>query len=127
MNNYSWPEDEKLGERARLAWATTTAVLSIGTHVTGDVIGRQPFGVFIRVDGVTDAVGLAEISTMPRGTELPALGSRVAAEVIGHREHNHQVQLRLKVSTENNQGSAPDPGTASEISRGGPVRHLRSI
>ncbi|WP_328555002.1 hypothetical protein [Streptomyces sp. NBC_00358] len=48
------------------------------------MIGRQPFGIFIRVDGVPNAVALAEIIAMPEGMGLSVLGARIHGEVIGH-------------------------------------------
>ncbi|WP_329371871.1 hypothetical protein [Streptomyces sp. NBC_01483] len=61
------------------------------------MVGRQSFGIFIRVDGVP-AVALAEIIAMPEGLGLPDLGARIRGEVIGHAEHNHQVRVRLHES-----------------------------
>ncbi|MYW15956.1 hypothetical protein GT039_10195 [Streptomyces sp. SID2955] len=58
-------------------------------------MGRQRFGVFIRIDGVPYAIGLAEITAMPLGVGLPALGAFVSGEVIWHAAHNHQVKVRL--------------------------------
>ncbi|MEU4540437.1 hypothetical protein AB0G15_36915 [Streptosporangium sp. NPDC023825] len=63
--------------------------------MTGMVIGRQPFGVFLRIDGTPEAIGLAEITAMPPDFELPRLGAFVTGEVIWHTEHNHQVRIRL--------------------------------
>ena len=93
---YAWPKGSDLptAEAVRRNWATTVAALPVGTRITGQVVGRRPFGVFIRVDGVPDAVALAEIAGMPLGTELPALGATVAGEVFWHA-HNHQVRVRL--------------------------------
>ncbi|MFF3085280.1 hypothetical protein ACFVRB_09550 [Streptomyces nojiriensis] len=96
MSEYSWPDDgAEVGARARAAWAATCEALPVGTPVTGEVIGRRPFGVFLRIDGVPDAVGLAEITAMPHGAELPHLGARVTGEVLWPAEHNHQVKIRL--------------------------------
>ena len=95
MNEYRWPDDQGLADRARQAWAATTGALPPGTPVTGKVIGPQPFGVFVRIDGTPDAVGLAEVTTMPRDTSMPAVGAAVAGEVIGHAIQNHQIRLRL--------------------------------
>lgn len=67
----------------------------LGSHVSGRVIGRQPFGVFLLLDGVPNAVGLAEITAMPRHMELPAVGATVAGEVIWHADRNRQVRIRL--------------------------------
>jgi hypothetical protein len=50
-------------------------------------IGRQPFVVLIRVDGVPNAVALAEIIAMPERMGPPILGARIRGEVIGHAEH----------------------------------------
>jgi hypothetical protein len=96
VDEYAWPTDPDLptAEAVRRNWAAAVAALPIGAHVTGKVIGRQPFGIFIRVDGVPDAVALAEITAMPLGRELPALGASVEAEVYWHA-HNHQVRVRL--------------------------------
>lgn len=85
-------------ESRQEVWAATLATLPLGTFITGEVIGRQPFGVFIQVDGVPGAMALAEIIAMPEGMGLPALGARVCGEVIGHAEHSHQVRVRLQAS-----------------------------
>ncbi|PSL51511.1 hypothetical protein B0I31_12041 [Saccharothrix carnea] len=71
------------------------AALPVGAPIAGEVIGRQPFGVFIRIDGAPDAVGLAEVTTMPREGELPPMGARITGTVVSHAEHNHQVRVRL--------------------------------
>lgn len=97
MDEYTWPTRPKVpAESYQEVWAATVAALPMGASVTGEVIGRQPFGVFLRVDGVPDAMALAEITAMPQGTDLPVLGARVVGEVIGHAEHNHQVRVRLQ-------------------------------
>ncbi|GGR50237.1 hypothetical protein GCM10010251_79120 [Streptomyces aurantiogriseus] len=82
------------GEAIRRAWAATVAALPVGTRITGQVIGRQRFGVFIRIDDVPGAVALAEITAMPQGMELPARGASVEREVFWHA-HNHQERVRL--------------------------------
>jgi hypothetical protein len=58
------------------------------------VIGRQPFGVFVRIGQAPDAIGLMEVTMMPVGVALPELGVHVLGEVIGHADHNHQVRLK---------------------------------
>ncbi|QMU74290.1 hypothetical protein GXP74_36130 [Streptacidiphilus sp. P02-A3a] len=58
-------------------------------------MGRQPFGVFLAIDGVPDAIGLAEIITMPSEAVLPHIGEHVRGEVIGHADHNCQVRIKL--------------------------------
>ncbi|MFE4546232.1 hypothetical protein [Streptomyces sp. NPDC056785] len=63
--------------------------------MVGEVIGRQRFGVFLRIDGVSNAVGLAEICRMPHGLELPAMGAEVAGRAIRHADHNCQVKIKL--------------------------------
>jgi hypothetical protein len=96
MDEYAWPTGPDLptADVVLGSWAATVAALPVGTHITGEVIGRQPFGVFIRMDGVPNAVALAEITAMPLGMELPALGARVEGEVFWHA-HNCQVRVRL--------------------------------
>ncbi|MFI0808396.1 hypothetical protein [Streptomyces echinatus] len=75
-------------------WAATVAALPVGTPVAGEVIGRQPFGVLLRMDGVPNAIAPAEITSMPQGMDLPALGALVRGEVFWHAD-NHQVRVRL--------------------------------
>lgn len=95
MSGYSWPNYPQIAARARTAWDCTVAELPVGSPVAGEVIGRQPFGVFIRLDGHPDAVGLAEVTAMPQCGTLPLVGEQVSGEVIWHAEHNHQVKIRL--------------------------------
>ncbi len=57
------------------------------------VISRH--GIFMRIKGVPDAVGLAESTAMPLGMELPAPGASVEGVVYWHDAHNHQVRVRL--------------------------------
>lgn len=85
------PAAEEMGR----SWAATVAALPVGSRITGEVIGRQPFGVFLRIEGVPDAVALAEITAMPLGMSLPALGAFVRGQVLWHTDHNHQVKVRL--------------------------------
>ncbi|MGW0316098.1 S1 RNA-binding domain-containing protein [Streptomyces flavidovirens] len=96
MSEYSWPRES--GNRvpdAVSAWTETVRVLPVGTRITGEVVGRQPFGVFLSIDGRPDAVGLARIDRMPRCMELPTVGQRVTGEVVWHAAHNHQVGVVL--------------------------------
>ncbi|MFJ2307177.1 hypothetical protein [Streptomyces sp. NPDC087787] len=97
MDEYAWPTGPEVpaAEAVRQSWAKTVAALPVGARVGGEVIGRQRFGVFIRVEGVSNAVALAEITAMPRGMELPPLGAHIEGTVIDHAHHNHQVKIRL--------------------------------
>ncbi|MGW9032093.1 hypothetical protein ACWGQ5_50530 [Streptomyces sp. NPDC055722] len=97
MDEYVWPTDPQAPspEAVRQYWEATVVALPAGTRVGGEVIGRQRFGVFIRIEGVPNAVSLAEITAMPRGMELPAMGAHVEGEVIDHAHHNLQVKIRL--------------------------------
>ncbi|WP_331757609.1 hypothetical protein [Streptomyces albidoflavus] len=93
MDEYSWPDNGVKGSaRTQAAWPATCEALPVGTQVTGEVIGRQPFGVFLRIAGVPDAIGLAEITAMPHGAQL---GTHVSGEVFGHAHHNYQVRISL--------------------------------
>nr|BFF25030.1 hypothetical protein GCM10025732_29950 [Glycomyces mayteni] len=82
-------------------WSETLRALPVGTPVAAEVIGRQPFGVFLRFEDHPDAIGLAEITAMPNCgcLELPDLGVRVTGVVIWHAEHNFQVKVRLDAWT----------------------------
>ncbi|MEU0940965.1 hypothetical protein [Embleya sp. NPDC005971] len=93
MIEYSWP-DESRAVRACNAWAATVDALPVGTRVEGEVIARQPFGVFIQIDAVPEALGLIETIGKPCD-EAPAPGTRVSGRVIHHAEHNHQVRVWL--------------------------------
>ena len=96
MSEYTWPNDGLLaGARAQASWAANCQVLPIGTQITGEVTGRQRFGVFLSIDGAPEAIGLAEIIAAPLNATLPALGEHVSGEVIGHSDHNCQVKIKL--------------------------------
>lgn len=97
MPEFSWPDESQVPapEAVERGWAATVAALPPGSRVRGRVVGRQPFGVFLLLDGVPDAIGLAEISAMPHHMELPLVGSTVAGEVIWHADRNRQVRIRL--------------------------------
>ncbi|MFF7453301.1 S1 RNA-binding domain-containing protein [Kitasatospora sp. NPDC008115] len=97
MSEYSWPWENHQDRAAiaRAAWTETVRALPIGTRITGEVVGRQPFGVFLAIDSRPDAVGLARVDAMPRCLDLPAVGRRVTGDVIWHADHNHQVGVTL--------------------------------
>ncbi|MEU1520253.1 S1 RNA-binding domain-containing protein [Streptomyces sp. NPDC005811] len=98
MREYSWPSENGWCQATAddVAWAETVRALPVGTPIAGEVIGRQPFGVFLSMDGRPEAVGLARVDRMPRCMELPTVGQRVAGEVVWHAEHNHQVGIALR-------------------------------
>ncbi|WP_188277531.1 hypothetical protein [Streptomyces sp. CBMA152] len=82
------------------AWSETVRVLPVGTRIAGEVVGRQPFGVFLAIDDHPNAMGLARIDRMPRCMELPAVGQRVTGDVVWHADHNHQLGVVLGEWTE---------------------------
>lgn len=98
VTEYSWPDrgSHRGGEDAAVkAWNDIVRELPAGSPIAGEVIGRQPFGVFVRIDKHPDAVGLAEITVMPRHMRLPRVGDRVTGSVLGHADHNRQVRITL--------------------------------
>ncbi|GGQ89955.1 hypothetical protein GCM10010251_00010 [Streptomyces aurantiogriseus] len=97
MPEFSWPDRSQMptSDAVDRSWPATVSALPLGSHVSGLVIGRQQFGVFLLLDGVPNAVGLAEITAMPHHMELPAVGSTVTGEVIWHADHNRQVKIKL--------------------------------
>ncbi|MER6353438.1 hypothetical protein ABT186_16705 [Streptomyces sp. NPDC001634] len=97
MTEFSWPDRSLVpaSDVIDQSLPATVSALPLGSHISGRVIGRQPFGVFLLLDGVPNAVGSAEITAMPHRMELPALGATVAGEVIWHADHNRQVKIRL--------------------------------
>ncbi|BFV57652.1 hypothetical protein KCMC57_up27560 [Kitasatospora sp. CMC57] len=96
MSEYSWPDDgADAAARAQAEWTATCRALPVGTQIAGEVIGRQRFGVFLSINGYPDAIGLAEITAMPRNADLPRVGEQVSGEVISHADHNCQVKVKL--------------------------------
>ena len=92
----AWALDRsESGAPAQASWTAICQALPLGTPVTGEVVGRQRFGVFLTIDGFPDAVGLAEIVSMPREAVLPKMGELVRGEVIAHADHNCQVRIKL--------------------------------
>ncbi|MGW4562581.1 hypothetical protein ACWEN3_09310 [Streptomyces sp. NPDC004561] len=81
-------------DEARRHWAAAVAALPVGTRITGEVIGRRPFGVFLRMDGVPNAIALAEIASCRRGWASRPSGPSSRGEVFWHAG-NHQVRVRL--------------------------------
>ncbi|MFB6665299.1 MULTISPECIES: RNA-binding protein [unclassified Streptomyces] len=94
MTEYARPDGPSSEEVCR-EWSATKDALPVGTHITGQVTICRPFGVFIRIDGAPNALGMADIGSMPHHVRLPALGAQVSGEVIWHTEHNRQVRIRL--------------------------------
>ncbi|WP_460068847.1 S1 RNA-binding domain-containing protein [Streptomyces sp. YKOK-I1] len=98
MREYSWPSENGWCQAtaADLTWPETVRSLPVGTPIAGEVVGRQPFGVFLSIDGHPEALGLARIDRMPRCMDLPAVGNLVSGEVVWHAEHQHQVGIMLR-------------------------------
>ncbi|GAA4968966.1 hypothetical protein GCM10023205_37740 [Yinghuangia aomiensis] len=92
-SGYSWPGNGTAAQ-ARDAWAAAAVALPPGTLVTAEVVARQPFGVFIRIDSVPDALGLNELPNLPDGV-LPTCGTRVCGTVLDHTPRNRQVRVRF--------------------------------
>jgi ribosomal protein S1 len=96
MSEYVWPDEAAFGGAVvGAAWDGTVRALPVGAAVAGRVVGRQPFGVFLALDGHPEALGLARISAKPVCLPLPALGEPVTGEVVWHDERHHQVGIRL--------------------------------
>ncbi|MFJ8730158.1 hypothetical protein [Streptomyces bauhiniae] len=97
MDEYAWPTVPEVpaADLVRESWEATVAALPVEARITGEVIGRQRFGVFIRIDGVPNAIALAEITAMPHRMDLPSLGAFVSGAVLWHAAHNHQIKVRL--------------------------------
>ncbi|MFF2165417.1 hypothetical protein ACFVWP_32625 [Streptomyces sp. NPDC058175] len=96
MSEFTSPPEAPTPAEVRQAWPETVAALPAGTHVTGRVVGRQRFGVFIRIEGHANAVGLAEVGgNMPHHMELPRVGVEVGGMVVDHADHNHQIKIKL--------------------------------
>ncbi|MFI0815097.1 S1 RNA-binding domain-containing protein [Streptomyces sp. NPDC021098] len=98
MSEYSWPSENGRFQvaGAAAAWAETVHALPVGAPIAGEVLGRQPFGAFLSIDGHPEVIGLARVDKMPRCMELPTVGQFVTGEVVWHAEHNHQVGIVLR-------------------------------
>lgn len=94
MTQDGWPNDPS-PEQIRREWSATVSALPVGTRITGQVVACRAFGVFIRIDDVPNALGLADIGSMPPGACLPGLGAQVSGEVVWHTDHNYEVRIRL--------------------------------
>ena len=111
VSEFSLPgSDAGYAARVRAAWSETCRALPVGAAITGVVIARQRFGVFVLIDAHPDAVGLVEITTLPTDQVLPAMGERVTGVVIDHADRNFQVKARLTESASSTGPDATSPG-----------------
>ncbi|MFC0098994.1 hypothetical protein ACFFKH_15860 [Micromonospora marina] len=94
MSPDAWSLLDGRGERARRSWSEVKSALPVGERVRARVFAAMPFGVFVEIDSQPDALGLLEITTLPRGGELPAVGVYLDLVVVNHAAHNWQVRLR---------------------------------
>ncbi|WP_319463959.1 hypothetical protein [Micromonospora sp. RTP1Z1] len=94
MADYDWSGVADRADRARRSWPQTIAALPVGLDISGRVLARMRFGVFVEIEGQPDAVGLLEVTQLPAGRELPAVGEVIDGVVSDHVTHNHQVRLR---------------------------------
>lgn len=95
-------------ERARRSWKATVDALPVGARISGVVVNRQRFGVFINIDGHPDAMGLVEAIHFPGVVELPPPGTPIVGEVLWLNERNHQVKIRFVPDA-----AVPKRGTAT--------------
>ncbi|WP_233607727.1 MULTISPECIES: hypothetical protein [Micromonospora] len=94
MSPDDWSLLDGRAERARRSWLAIKSALTVGERVRVQVLAAMPFGVFVEIDGQPDALGLLEITALPRGSELPTAGDYFDAVVVDHAAHNWQVRLR---------------------------------
>jgi ribosomal protein S1 len=98
------PEFDKLDPLptpAESEWPAIKQRFPVGTEVTGVVISRQAFGIFLELGG--GALALIERPSMQWRSDAdpmasPPLGMEVRGTVIGHADYNRQVRVE-----------APDP------------------
>ncbi|WP_157102015.1 hypothetical protein [Nocardia caishijiensis] len=109
-DEYFWPDDKEWARRARTAWPDTVQSLPVGSLVTGRVIGRQPFGVFIELDQKQDAIGLLRVTSLPLDTQLPLRGESVHGLVLWLESSNCQViVVPRRVANRNSATSGQTP------------------
>src|SRR5438552_12433811 len=79
-------------------WDEVKARLPIGSEVTGQVSAVMPFGVFIEL-GV-GFIGLLEVPEMAGDSraiaDYPQVGQLVTANVLQHKDWDHQIKLSQK-------------------------------
>lgn len=114
MQDCFWPAAE-LGERCERAWSAAVTALPVGTRVTGVVVGRQPFGVFIEIEQGPDAIGLVRVTALPVDEPLPARGTVIEGEVLWHEDHNCQVTVVPRAVAPYTE--APQPGQLESLRR----------
>ncbi|MEV6359316.1 hypothetical protein [Nocardia asteroides] len=61
--------------------------------MTGVVVGRQRFGVFIELDQVPDAIGLVRVTALPVDQPLPTRGVAVEGVVLYRDDRTHQLTV----------------------------------
>ena len=87
MNAYSWPDHGCYDpDRLRRAWPATIAALPVGARITGTVIARQPFGVFVAIDGVPAA------RASPRSPHCLEMSSCQPSAIRFHESYNRSVR-----------------------------------
>ncbi|WP_241825189.1 hypothetical protein [Micromonospora sp. CB01531] len=94
MSPDAWSLLDGRAERAKRSWPAIKSALPVGARVRVRVLAAMTFGVFVEIDGQPDALGLLEITALPRGSELPTVGVYFDAVVADHAAHNWQVRLR---------------------------------
>jgi hypothetical protein len=67
MDEFAWLTDPEppAADVVRAGWGATVAALPLGSRITGQVVGRLPFGVFVRIEGVPDARARSPSRTAP--------------------------------------------------------------
>ncbi|MFD6678445.1 hypothetical protein [Micromonospora parva] len=80
-------------KRARRSWPAIKLTLPVGDRIRVRVLAAMSFGVFVEIDGQPEALGLLEISALPRGSELPTVDVYLDAAVVEPAAHNRQVRL----------------------------------
>jgi ribosomal protein S1 len=83
-------------------WEAAKRAFPPGARVTGTVQAQVPFGVFVNIpdspfQGLIMLVHFKDGERMTKD-ELPPVGSRVSAVVLGHKEFEHQIVLSVRPS-----------------------------
>jgi len=84
------------------AWIDAKYRLPIGTLVWGTVASHESFGVFVDFDDTAYRGLIAIPDFKDEGRmemeEYPAVGTRLEAVILGHKEHEQQIWLGIKRS-----------------------------
>ena len=85
-------------------WDRVKAAVPVGTEVSGRVVARQPFGVFVDLGlgfpGLLEVAEFGDATARSHGkVGFPAVGELLTARVLQHLDHDQQLRLTQRPLT----------------------------